>query len=67
MDIPEVVTKTGEHYVRDPQYENKLDTVVQHMKAGGFSDEQICLLTNLPMCFVESVNFTELTKTKKIE
>ena len=41
MKIPEIRTATGEIYVRDARYENRLDTVVQHMLASGFSFAEI--------------------------
>lgn len=41
MDEPKIFTKDGNLYQRDPNYENPLDSVVQHMIASGFSKKRI--------------------------
>lgn len=56
MSIPEVITATGEKYVRDARYENRLDSVVQHMLAGNFTKEQIMSLVRVPEYFIDAVS-----------
>ncbi len=55
MFIPEVITVNGEKYVRDARYENRLDSVVQHMLASKFTKEQIMHLVKVSETFIEAV------------
>ncbi len=55
MNIPEIRTATGEIYVRDPRFENRLDTVVQHMLASGFTIEEIMQMLKVDREFIVSL------------
>ena len=55
MEIPEIRLDNGELYVRDPRFENKLDTVVQHMLACGFTFEEIIQMLKVDREFIASV------------
>lgn len=55
MTIPEVITADGEKYVRDARYENRLDSVVQHMLAVKFTKEEIVHMIRVPESFIEEV------------
>ena len=54
MNIPEIRTATGEIYVRDPRFENRLDTVVQHMLASGFTIDEIMQMLKVDREFIVS-------------
>ena len=55
MNIPEIRTATGEIYVRDPRFENRLDTVVQHMLACGFTIDEIREMLKVDREFIVSL------------
>ena len=55
MNIPEIRTATGEIYVRDARYENRLDTVVQHMLASGFTHEEIMQMLKVNREFITAL------------
>lgn len=55
MNIPEIKTATGEIYVRDPRFENRLDTVVQHMLASGFTIDEIIQMLKVDREFIVSL------------
>ena len=55
MNIPEIRTATGEIYVRDPRFENRLDTVVQHMLASGFTVDEIMQMLKVDREFIAAL------------
>ena len=55
MNIPEITTAKGEIYVRDPRFENRLDTVVQHMLASGFTIDEIIQMLKVDREFIVSL------------
>lgn len=55
MNIPQIITATGEIYVRDARYENRLDTVVQHMLASGFTPNEIEQMLRVDREFIISL------------
>ena len=55
MNIPEIRTATGEIYVRDARYENRLDTVVQHMLASGFTSAEISGMLKVDREFISAL------------
>ena len=55
MNIPEIRTATGEIYVRDARYENRIDTVVQHMLASKFTIEEIMQMIKVDEEFIKSL------------
>jgi len=55
MNIPEIRTATGEVYIRDPKLENRLDTVVQHMLASGFTFDEITQMLRVDKDFIASL------------
>ena len=55
MKIPEIKTVTGEIYVRDERFENRLDAVVQHMLASGFTQEEIMHMLRVDREFIISL------------
>ena len=55
MNIPTIRTATGEIYVRDPRFENRLDTVVQHMLASGFTIDEIMQMLKVDREFIVSL------------
>ena len=55
MTIPEIRTATGEIYVRDARFENRLDTVVQHMLASGFTFEEIMQMLKVDKEFISAL------------
>ena len=55
MIIPEIKTASGEIYVRDARYENRLDTVVQHMLASGFTCEEIMQMVRVDRTFINAL------------
>ena len=55
MKIPEIYTPDGELYVRDVKLENRIDVVIQHMWAKGFTFEEIVSMLRIDADFVRRV------------